>query len=90
MRYGNDDVSDYTFNVRTLFFNGVGTGSGKQISISDVKKDPDSTISTYFGVTIAEDFTDLFLFNNEIPFRGGGNSILGTGKFIKNNFVTDN
>ncbi|MBP1917179.1 hypothetical protein J2Z23_004164 [Lederbergia galactosidilyticus] len=76
--------------TRTIRLDNLGTGTGKQVTISNVKHTKEHTMTPYYGIFADAVFTELFLQNVRLAFGSGGNSVSATGKFIYNTVVDDN
>lgn len=75
-------------NSRILRAESNGVGSGKNISICNVRHGKEHSIDWYYGSNITNAFTDMFLQN--IRLNATNNNIQASGKFIFNTIVADN
>ena len=77
------------YRGRVLEATGNGTLDGAGLVLTNINT-KGTVKEHYFGFTIPADYTELFLQNNRIDRGGGGDGVLGTGKFIFNTVVADN
>lgn len=76
-------------NGRIIRLDSNGNGTGKQITISNVKYAKNHVNDYYYGMYAVSNFTEIFLYNIRATFRGTSD-VSCTGKFIYNTVVADN
>lgn len=79
---GVDNTSSYIYRLEN-----TGGGTGKNITITNIKHGADHTQDWGNSVKITSNFTELFIMNNRL---NGSGSVSGTGKFIYNTMIADN
>jgi hypothetical protein len=80
----------FSYCCYTIRFETLGTGTGKNITMSGVKHGRDNQVTPYYGILTTVGYSLLFFMDNQIVVGAGKNSLSGTGKFFNNSFVSNN